>query len=66
MKAYIFVATLLFSMYSYVEACLSIDTKNWIQCHVNAFRYFDGATLLLVPDNLKTGVISNKNMRIQF
>lgn len=60
MKAYIFVATLPFSTYSYVEACLSMDTKNWIQCHVNAFRYFDGATRLLVPDNLKTGVISNK------
>ena len=58
--AYIFVATLPFSMYTYIEACLSMDSKNWIQCHVNAYRYFDGATRLLIPDNLKTGVISHK------
>lgn len=58
--AYIFVATLPFSMYSYVQACPSTDSKNWIECHVNAYRYFDGVTRLLVPDNLKTGVNENK------
>ena len=59
-KAYLFVATLPFSMFSYVQACPSMDSKNWIDCHINAFRYFDGVTRLLVPDNLKTGVDSNK------
>lgn len=58
--AYIFVATLPFSMYSYVQACPSMDSKNWIECHVNAYKYFNGATRLLIPDNLKTGVISHK------
>lgn len=33
---------------------------DWIDCHINAYRYFEGVTRLLVPDNLKTGVISNK------
>lgn len=58
--AYIFVATLPFSMYSYVQACSSMDSKNWIDCHVKAFNYFDGIPRLLIPDNLKTGVIQNK------
>lgn len=59
-KAYLFVATLPFSMFSYVQACPSMDSKNWIDCHINAFRYYGGVTRLLVPDNLKTGVDSNK------
>ena len=58
--AYLFEATLPFSMYSYVQACLAMDTKNWIECHVNAYQYFGGVTRLLIPDNLKTSVISHK------
>lgn len=54
--AYIFVATLSCSQYAYVEACLSMNMENWISVHVNAFNYFGGATRILVPDNLKTGV----------
>lgn len=58
--AYLFVAVLPFSMYCYVEACPSMDSKNWINCHVHAFEYFGGVTRILVPDNLKTGVIQHK------
>ena len=59
-KAYLFVAVLPFSMFSYVEACPSMDSKNWINCHVHAFEYFGGVPRILVPDNLKTGVIQNR------
>ena len=58
--AYLFEATLPFSMYSYVRACPSMKIGDWIDCHILAFRYFEGVTRLLVPDNLKTGVISNR------
>lgn len=54
--AYVFVATLSCSGYSYVEAFLSQNQEDWIAAHVNAYRYFGGVTRLLVPDNLKTGV----------
>ena len=37
-----------------------MDSKNWIDCHVKAFSYFGGVSRLLIPDNLKTGVIQNK------
>ena len=58
--AYLFVAVLPFSMLCYVEACPHMDSRNWINCHVHAFEYFDGVSRILVPDNLKTGVIENK------
>lgn len=59
-KAYLFEATLPFSMYCYVQACPSMDMQNWIDCHVNAYSFFGGTTRLLIPDNLKTGVVSHK------
>jgi transposase len=56
MKAYIFVAVLPYSGYTYAEASLSQNQQAWIQAHVNAYGYFGGATRILVPDNLKTGI----------
>ena len=58
-KAYIFVAVLPWSGYSYLEAFLSMDQEAWITAHINAYTYFGGASRILVPDNLKTGVIRN-------
>ena len=55
-KAYIFVAVLPYSGYTYVEAFLSQNQQAWIQAHVNAYGFFGGATRILVPDNLKTGI----------
>ncbi|NLJ79850.1 MAG: transposase [Firmicutes bacterium] len=34
-------------------------TENWISAHVNAYNYFGGVTRIIIPDNLKTGVIKN-------
>jgi len=55
-KAYVFVATLASSKYSYVEAFYSMTSTAWITGHVNAYEYFGGSTKTLVPDNLKTGI----------
>ena len=54
--AFIFVAVLSSSGYSYVEAFLNQNQECWIHAHVNAYRFFGGVTRILVPDNLKTGV----------
>lgn len=51
-EAYIFVATLPFSMKSYVRACPNMKIDEWIKCHIEAFTYFEGVTRLLIPDNL--------------
>ena len=58
---YLFVGVLPFSMYAYAEGCLRMDMENWIHVHVNMFRYFGGSAVMLVPDNLKTGVDHNND-----
>ncbi|WP_188207446.1 IS21 family transposase [Alkalibacillus aidingensis] len=54
---YIFVATLPCSQYSYVEGFLSMNTENWLTAHINTFKFYGGVPRIIVPDNLKTGVI---------
>jgi len=56
LTAYIFVATLPCSAYSYVEAFFSQNQESWVNAHIHAFEFFGGTPRLLVPDNLKTGV----------
>lgn len=58
-KAYVFAAVLPCSCYAYVEACDDMKITNWLLCHIHAYRYFGGVTRLLIPDNLKTGVVKN-------
>lgn len=58
-KIYLFVATLPYSQYSYIEPCLDMKQNTWLKCHVNMFEYFGGSTVRIVCDNLKTGVISH-------
>ena len=56
---YLFAAVLPCSCYAYVEACEDMKSTNWLLCHVHAYEYFGGVTRLLIPDNLKTGVVKN-------
>lgn len=60
-KAYIFVATLPFSGYSYVEAFFSMNQECWTTAHVNTYKYFGGVARIIQCDNLKTGI--NKHGR---
>ncbi|MFA6662053.1 MAG: IS21 family transposase [Bacilli bacterium] len=57
--AYLFVATLPYSQYSYVEPCLNMKQDTWLRCHINMYEFFDGVTVRTVCDNLKTGVIKH-------
>ena len=56
---YLFAAVLPCSCYAYVEVCEDMKSTNWLLCHVHAYEYFGGVTRLLIPDNLKTGVVKN-------
>lgn len=58
-RTYLFVATLPFSQYSYVEPCLDMKEDTWLRCHVNMYEFFGGVTVRTVCDNLKVGVISH-------
>jgi transposase len=54
--AYIFVAVLPASQYTYVEAFATQNLESWITAHIHAFAHFGGVPRMVVPDNLKTGV----------
>lgn len=56
LKAYIFVATLPFSGYTFAEAFFSMNLESWIEAHTHAFEFFGGTTPVLVPDNCKTAI----------
>lgn len=57
--AYLFVAVLSSSQYAYAEAFLDQKQENWINAHLHSFDFFGGCTRIIVPDNLKTGVIKS-------
>lgn len=57
--AYLFVAVLPCSCYTYAEITADEKLETWLNCHVHAYEYFGGVTRLLIPDNLKTGITKN-------
>ena len=56
---YLFVGTLPYSQYSYVEPCLDMKMDTFIRCHIRMYEYFGGVPVRTVCDNLKTGVVSH-------
>jgi len=55
--AQVFVAVLGASNYTFAQATLTQSLPDWLASHVRAFEYFGGSTTMVVPDNLKSGVI---------
>ena len=56
-KAYVFVMTLSYSRYRYVEFSFSQNISSWVQSHINSFIFFNGVPKTISLDNLKSGVI---------
>ena len=56
---YLFVGTLPYSQYSYVEPCLNMKMDTFIRCHIHMYEYFGGVPVRTICDNLKTGVVSH-------
>jgi len=54
--AYLFVAVLGASNYTYAEATWTRSLPDWIASHTRTLAFFDGATKLVVPDQWKAGV----------
>lgn len=52
-----FVAIMGYSRRSYVEFTHADDINTFLQCHVNAFEYFNGVPQEVLYDNMKTVVI---------
>ena len=54
--AYLFVAALGASNYTFAEAFADQRLPSWIDAHIHAVEFFGGVSKLWVPDNAKTGV----------
>ena len=57
--AQIFIAVLGASGLTYADASLSQKQEDFIHSHVLAYQFFGGVPEVVVPDNLKSAVISN-------
>jgi len=58
-KSQVFVAVLGASGYTFVHATYSQTQKDFILSHALAYEFFGGVSKIVVPDNLKSAVISN-------
>ncbi len=58
-KAQIFVAVLGASGYTFVHATHSQKQEDFIYSHVQCYNFFGGVPRVVVPDNLKSAIISN-------
>lgn len=55
-QTHLFVAVWGASNYTFVRAVASQDLANWIECHAAAFEFFGCLPIIVVPDNLRSGV----------
>jgi transposase len=55
--AYLFVAVLGASSYTFARAVLSMNLPNWIELHVQALEFLGGVPEILVPDNTSCAVL---------
>lgn len=65
-KAQIFVSVLGLSGYTFVHATSSQKVEDFIKSHVEAFNFYEGVPKVIVPDNLKSAIISNNKNGIVF
>ncbi|SAL52394.1 integrase catalytic region [Caballeronia concitans] len=56
-EAELFVAALGVSGYTFAELTWTQKLPDWIGSHVRAFAFYNGVAEILVPDNLKSGVL---------
>lgn len=55
----LFVMTLAHSRKMYLEFTVTERMEQWLECHVNAFRFFGGVPDRVMIDNLKSGVLDH-------
>ena len=56
-RVWAFIMVLAFSRMMFVRPVITMDEAAWVECHVEAFSYFQGVVARVTPDNLKTGVV---------
>ena len=56
-RAWAFIMVLSYSRHRFVRFVFRQDSATWIDCHLRAFRFFQGCVRTVVLDNLKSGVL---------
>ena len=56
-KTWAFIMILSYSRHRFVRFVFRQDSPTWLDCHIRAFRFFQGCSRLIVLDNLKDGVL---------
>jgi transposase len=56
-KAWLFVMVLGCSRHMFCKVVFNQSTETWLRLHVEAFDFFGGVPMVVVPDNLKAAVI---------
>ena len=59
LKVYVFAACLPYSGELYAEGFFDMKKESWVEAHVHAFAFYGGSVPIIVPDNLKQGVVKN-------
>ena len=59
LKVYVFVACLPYSGRLYAEGSFDMKEESWVEAHVHAFSFYGGTVPIIVPDNLRQGVVKN-------
>ncbi|MBU5399286.1 DDE-type integrase/transposase/recombinase [Eggerthella lenta] len=62
--AYLFVATLPFSDYTFVRASLDMKMMSWLEHNMAAFEFFGGVPLFTIIDNLRVGVTFKRDGKV--
>ena len=56
-KTWVFNMRLSYSRLDYYEKVYDQRVETFIQCHINAFKYFEGITEYVKTDNLKAAIL---------
>lgn len=56
-RAWAFIMVLSYSRHRFVRFVFRQDSPTWMDCHLRAFRFFQGCVKTIVLDNLKDGVL---------
>jgi transposase len=56
-KAWVFCMRLIYSRYDYYKIVFDQKVSTFIECHINAFRYFGGVPRRVKIDNLKSAIL---------
>jgi transposase len=56
-RTHAFVMTLSYSRLPYVEFVFDQGQATWVKCHMNAFQFFQGVPMMIILDNLRSGIL---------